>query len=128
MTHFLRFFYDPATGPWYGGQVWGNIVAVSILVPAGFLWSRTKFWPLRPVRRGLAAVHAEVLAHRQEARRHHEELHARVEDLHARHDALEESHRLLHEKLDAQAGAKPVARVARKRVAAKPKPTKEKKP
>ena len=43
MTHFLQYFYVPASGPWYSGNVWGNIVAVTILGPLGVWWAHVKF-------------------------------------------------------------------------------------
>lgn len=56
MTSFLHFFY--LGHPWYAGQVYGNVFVVVIAAPLGWLWSRTKFWPLRPIHHGLQRLEA----------------------------------------------------------------------
>ena len=56
MTNFVHFFY--LGKPWYTGNAWGNVFVLAILIPGGWLWSRTKFWPLRPVRRALVRLEA----------------------------------------------------------------------
>ena len=75
MLHFLRFFFDEAGAPWYRAAVWGNVVAVVPCGIIGFLWSKTRFWPLN-------LLHAKL----DEAVAHH------------RHTTmlLEEVHHLMH--------------------------------
>lgn len=46
LTHWWEFFFAPKGAPWYTGNVWGNVVAVIPLGVGGYLWSKTKFWPL----------------------------------------------------------------------------------
>jgi hypothetical protein len=89
LAHFLHFFYAPPGQPWYQGNVWGNVVAVSILVPGGYVWSKTRFWPLRPIRSSLARLHEK-----------HDATAERVNQVHARLDAHEELHAEHADKLD----------------------------
>lgn len=105
LLHFWHTMYVPSAGPFYDGQVWGNVFVVAVLAPLGWLWSRTKFWPLRPLHRQLERVHAKLDEHRTAT----SALQARVEALHARHDgharALEQlAGRVeeLHERLPAR--------------------------
>ena len=59
MIHdWLKFFYD-----WPNGAIWGNVVVVSVLVPLGWVWSKTKFWPLRPIKHALHGLHTKLDAH-----------------------------------------------------------------
>ena len=62
-SHWFHTFYVPSSGPWYGGQVWGNVFVVAVIAPLGWLWSRTRFFPLRPIQHGLTALHAQLDAH-----------------------------------------------------------------
>lgn len=93
MIHSLLAFwhamYVPRTGPFYDGQVWGNVFVIAVLAPAGWVWSRTKFWPLGPLHRQFERLHAKLDAH-----------HAAVRDLHARHDAHAEQLAKLAARLD----------------------------
>jgi hypothetical protein len=86
LAHWFHFFYVPTGEPWYHGNVWGNAMVILVLAPLGWLWSKTKFWPIRPVTKGIEHLHAKLDAH-------HKELHARL-------DAHEEMHRAHAEKLD----------------------------
>jgi hypothetical protein len=69
--------------PWYTGQVWGNIFVVFIAAPVGWvlgkLWSRSKYWPLKPLERAVEALHVKHDAHAK----HLDELHAKIDALHA---------------------------------------------
>lgn len=68
--------------PWYTGQIWGNIFVVIVAGPLGWAWSRTKFWPFRPLRVALTRVHS------------------RIDELHDKHDAHADLIRDLHRKVD----------------------------
>lgn len=71
LTHFIHFFYGEPGAPWYHAAVWGNIVAVTILAPAGFLWSKTRFWPLNLVHSKLD----EIVSHHKHISLMTEEIH-----------------------------------------------------
>ena len=71
LTHWFQYFYVPGHGPWYSGNVWGNVFVIAVIVPLGFAWSKTKFWPLRPVK--------HALEHLQSHARHQTQL---VEEMH----------------------------------------------
>jgi biopolymer transport protein ExbB/TolQ len=83
----IKFFF--LGHPWYVAAVWGNVFVIVVLVPLGWLWSRAKFWPLRPLENRV------------------EHLHDKVDGLHAKHDAhaeqlekLAQHLEALHKKLD----------------------------
>jgi len=84
LLHFLQYFYAPAHGAWYTGNVWGNVFVVAVVAPLGWLWSRTKFWPLRPIRRGLDRLHARHDEHAGALSR----IEGELASLHRKHDAL----------------------------------------
>lgn len=68
MIHqWLRFFYD-----WPSGAIWGNVVVVTVLAPVGWIWSRSKWWPLRPIRHAISSVHEKLDARHAEIRAEHE--------------------------------------------------------
>jgi hypothetical protein len=56
-----HYFYVPLHGPWYTGNVWGNVFVIAVVAPAAWLWSRTKFWPLRPAQHALAHIKHTVV-------------------------------------------------------------------
>lgn len=75
LSHWFHFLFWGS--PWYTGAIWGNIFVVFVAAPLGYLWSKTKFWPLKYLERS------------------HQELHQKIEDLHKKHDAhtrLQEAH------------------------------------
>lgn len=80
--HFLQSMY--AGSPWYVGQVWGNVFVVAIVGPLGWLWAKTKFWPLAPIKAHLEALHARHQEHADALSR----LEGMVADLHRKHDEL----------------------------------------
>lgn len=72
MIHFLRFMYD-GSPDWWTGNVYGNVFVVVILGPLGWLWSKTRFWPLRPIKHGIRSLHdhfERVHAHNEWQARH----------------------------------------------------------
>jgi hypothetical protein len=71
-THWFNYFYVPASGPWYAGNVWGNVFVVAVLAPLGYLWSKTKYWPLGPIKKGVTSIHIHLLNHIEESRQHRE--------------------------------------------------------
>ena len=100
LSHWFHYFYIPAGEPWYHGNVWGNLFVVAVIFPLGWLWSRTKFWPLRPLRHGIEGLHAKVDAFRKE----HQEAHVA---LHRRMDQHDDSLEALHTKLNRLLESKP---------------------
>jgi hypothetical protein len=40
--NFWHFFFQPTTGPWYTGNVWGNMVAWVICGVFAIIWGRRK--------------------------------------------------------------------------------------
>jgi hypothetical protein len=96
LTHWFQYNYAPRGQPFYLGADRPNAFILLVLAPAGCLWSRTKWWPLRPIKRALTTLHSKLDAH-------HKELHARL-------DAHEEMHRAHAEKLDRLLAAQGVAK------------------
>jgi hypothetical protein len=95
LTHFWQFFFAPPAGPWYTGNVYGNVVAV---VPCGvlaWLWARSS----------KAATHALLRQHHAEAMEQREAHELAAEKRHVAllesHKAITDSHVELHRKLDA---------------------------
>lgn len=88
MLHWLQFFYT-----WPTGAIWGNVVVLSVVVPAGWIWSKTKFWPLRPLKHAIHALHEKVDAHRAS---HDAEVQRRQEHDRWTHDAILAMHRGEH--------------------------------
>jgi hypothetical protein len=41
-VNFWNFFFQPSTGPWYTGNVWGNMVAWVICGILAIAWGRRK--------------------------------------------------------------------------------------
>lgn len=71
------------------GNVWGNAMVLLVLGPLGWVWAKTKFWPLRPIHSALHGLHRKA-----------DETHCKLEEhavLHAEHA---ESLNALHGKLD----------------------------
>jgi hypothetical protein len=100
-SHFLQYNYAPPGHSFWEGAVWPNVVVITIVAPLGWLWSKTRFWPLRPIKHALHGLHLKMDAHHSSLER----LHGKVErygqsldELHAKHDALAAS--LTHPKED----------------------------
>ena len=72
LSHWFHFFYVPAGEPWYHGNVWGNAMVILVLAPLGWLWSKTKFWPLRPIKHGIQGLHEKLDAHHKRVEAHNE--------------------------------------------------------
>lgn len=104
LTHWVQFNYtgEPGT-PWYHAATWPNVFVLAITLTLGYVWSRTKYWPLRPIKHALEGVHTKldahgltlanlhtkITAHGESHAEHAQKLDAlaeRVEDLHAKHD------------------------------------------
>lgn len=91
LLHFWHYFYVPSQGAWYTGNVWGNVFVVAVLAPLGWLWARTKFWPLKPIERHMRNLHTKVDALHARHDQHHEDLETikqSLSDLHQKHDEL----------------------------------------
>lgn len=68
----------PTHGAWYTANVWGNFFVVPILVAGGFLWSKTRFWPLRPIKHAIQDAHRKL----DESLAHHHHNQLMIEELH----------------------------------------------
>jgi hypothetical protein len=71
LTHWFHFFYFPSGEPWYHGNVWGNAMVILVLAPLGWLWSKTRFWPLN-------LIHAKL----DQALAHHKHTTQMIEEMH----------------------------------------------
>ena len=76
LEHFFQYFYYGQPGePWYHANVWGNVFVIAIVLPLGWVWAKTKYWPLRPMREGFAKMHEHferIHAHHQRQHEHNE--------------------------------------------------------
>ena len=85
MLAFWHYFYVPAHGPFWTGNVWGNVFVVAIAAPLGWLWAHTKFWPLRPIRHGIEGLHRKVDERHARADAHDEWVAQHLAALHRAH-------------------------------------------
>lgn len=88
---FLHYMYAPVGHPWWMGNVWGNFFIGFILVPLAWIWSKTKFFPLRPLQKAFEPLHTKLDSLHERHDKHEQDLDAlyqRVEDLHNKHDDL----------------------------------------
>ncbi len=85
MAQFLHFFFAQPGQPWYQAAVWGNVVAIVPCGIVGWVWSRTRFWPLRPVRHALEKIHDHHEWHARQTKRLLEHHGVQV-DAHPHHD------------------------------------------
>jgi hypothetical protein len=86
-SHFFHYFYVPTSGPWYAGNVWGNVFVIAIVAPLGWLWAKSKFWPLIPIQKGIHGLHERHDEHKKAL----EDLTQSVQLLHDKHDKLAEN-------------------------------------
>lgn len=100
IVDFWKFFFAPDNGPWFTGNVWGNVVA---MIPCGIIggligtfWAKSKYWPFKLLHKKLDRLHER---HDEHAADIEHVLHV-LEDLHARHDHL---HAMVHEVRDLHA-------------------------
>lgn len=93
--HFWHTMYWPVSGPWYDGAIWGNVFVVPVAAVLGWLWARTKFWPLKPIERHVHNLHAKVDA----IHARHDEHDAQMQDLKSSLEELHRKHDALHDKL-----------------------------
>ncbi len=63
VSNWFHYFYIPSHGAWYTGNVWGNLFVIAIVAPLGWLWSKTKFWPLRPIGHAIEHLHRKLDEH-----------------------------------------------------------------
>lgn len=89
LTHFWHYMYAPHGEPWYRAAVWPNLVVVSVLAPLGWLWAKTRWWPLRPIHSALRGLHEKA-----------DETHRKLDEHAALHAEHAESLNALHGKLD----------------------------
>lgn len=80
IQHFLEYNYAPHSAPWYTGAIWPNVVVISVTATLGWLWSKTRYWPLRPLKRLVAAhAHSSMLIEEMHHLAHTGEEHPRVQ-------------------------------------------------
>jgi hypothetical protein len=66
---FFHYFYIPSKGAWYTGNVWGNVFVIVVVAPLGWIWAKTKYWPLHPIHVELSHLHSktsEMLGHHRQ--------------------------------------------------------------
>lgn len=85
LTHWFRYNYAPNGQPFYLGADWPNAFILLVLAPAGWLWSHTKWWPLRPIRHALRTLHTKFDAHTKRQDAHNEWVAMHVAALHRKH-------------------------------------------
>lgn len=92
IVHWFQFNYVPGSGhPFYTGATWGNIFVTPLVIIFGWVWSKTKFWPLKPLEHAVKKAHEKLdSAHEKLDSLHekHDALAAHVDDLHAKHDKV----------------------------------------
>jgi len=63
LSHWFAFNYAPTGGAWWTGAVWPNVFVVLVAAPLGWLWSRTRYWPLKPIQHGIRRLEAHHQRH-----------------------------------------------------------------
>jgi hypothetical protein len=63
VQEWFRVEYIPKGQPFYDGAVWGNLFVVPLAVVLGWLWSKTKFWPMRPAEHLIKGLHTKIDNH-----------------------------------------------------------------
>lgn len=58
--HWFQYFYVPAHGPFWTGNVWGNVFVDVVIVPLAWLWSRAQRGERREHERWVAKHVAEM--------------------------------------------------------------------
>lgn len=91
LAHWISFFYAFPLG-----AVWGNVFVIFVLVPLGWVWTRTKFWPLKPIEKGVSLLHKKVdksiahhESHAEQLQNHSDKIDhllSRIEELHDKID------------------------------------------
>ena len=77
--HFVQYNYAPAGQPWYAGATWPNVFVGPTIIVVGWLWSRTRFWPLRPLNHAVAHLkHVVTMTEELHYLAHTGEYHPRV--------------------------------------------------
>jgi hypothetical protein len=78
VLHFLQYNFAPHGAPWWTGATWPNVAAVVpcaiLTVTLGWLWSRTKWWPLRPLEGLIVQLHVKFAAHREAVKALHDDV------------------------------------------------------
>ena len=78
--NFYHFFFYPSTGPWYSGNVWGNMVAWVICGVIAVLWGRRKFIKWNRKRERVDQERHEDM--KRHITKKHEELKAHITKVH----------------------------------------------
>ena len=87
LTHWLYFNYAEPGQPWYHAADWPNVFVILIVAPLGFIWSKTRFWPLVPLKHVYEhSLHHSLMLEEMHHFMHTGEEHPRVK---ARRDAGE---------------------------------------
>ncbi len=100
MSSFWHFFFEPQGHPFYEGNVYGNIVAIIpsaiIISIAGYIWSKTKFWPLLPLKRGIHSLHDKLDKHSSKQDEHNKWVAKTIHELHIKTDGKPPSEKHPH--------------------------------
>lgn len=79
----LGFFYS-----FPHGAVWGNVLVIPVVAVFGWVWSKTKFWPIRPLTHAVGSLHQKVDVHFAKVHQHNEWM-ARQQAKHMRATGVE---------------------------------------
>jgi|ERR1700677_676288 len=86
LSHFIEFFYTGVGHePWWHAAVWGNVFVIFVVAPLGWLWSKTKFWPIKPIKEGITALHEKLDDHHKRQDEHNEWMAKHIAALHREH-------------------------------------------
>lgn len=85
VAHFLQYFYLPNGAPWYTGNVYGNVFVIPIAACLGWAWSRSRFWPLRPIKHAVDKLHTKLDAHTKRQDEHNEWVATHIAAIHRKH-------------------------------------------
>lgn len=79
LTHWFEYFYVPGSHEvWYHGNIWGNVFVIAVVAPLGYLWAKSKFWPLNLIHAKLDKIHEKVGASIE----HHKRTNMMLEEVH----------------------------------------------
>lgn len=98
-SHWFHYFYIPANEVWYKGQIWSNLFVVAVLAPLGYIWSKTKFWPLVPLKHGINSLHSKIDAQHKKQNEHNVWMARTLHELHIKTDGNPPSFEHPHYKL-----------------------------
>lgn len=90
IVQWFQFNYVPSNGhPFYTGATWANVFVGPIVIAIGWLWSKSKYWPLKPLEHAVHRLHERHDDHDEHLQviiDHLEHLHSKHDNLHQRQD------------------------------------------